>query len=68
MCKVSNPEIPQRVFSSDHLYLAAYLICCGHPIVRSEKQLNGRVQFSFQDSAELRSATADFLSGGHVEA
>jgi len=59
---------PARYFSTDHLYLAAYLVCTGHQITGTEPGNHNRILFTFIDSAELRSAASDFLSGGQVDA
>jgi hypothetical protein len=57
-----------KPFSTDHLYLAAYLICQGHQVTGTNTNGSGRIQFQFTDSPNFRSAVADFLSGGQVDA
>jgi hypothetical protein len=54
-------------FCTDHLYLAAYLICCGHPILGT-KRSDRRVGFLFAQTPEVASDAAGFMSGGSVEA
>jgi hypothetical protein len=55
-------------FATDHLYLAAFLVCRGHRVVTTTPGERGRVFLRFGDSADLRSTVADFMSGGTVEA
>jgi Domain of unknown function (DUF5659) len=55
-------------FATDHLYLAAFLVCRGHSLVGTEPNRNGRINFIFRSSTEVRSAAGEFLSGGQVEA
>lgn len=61
-----NPLSP--TFSTDHLYLSAYLVCRGYELEKTKDGDDGRVQFLFADSVSLRSAAAEFLSGGTVNA
>lgn len=55
-------------FETDHLYLAAFLVCRGHPLLHTKTDHSGRIQFVFTDSPELRDAAADYLGSGHVHA
>lgn len=55
-------------FSTDHLYLAAFLICRDHDLIDTAIAETGRVRFLFDDSATLRSAVADFMAGATVDA
>lgn len=57
-----------KPFGTDHIYLASYLICQGHPLAGTDQESSGRVRFLFVDSQELRSDAASFLSGGQVDA
>jgi hypothetical protein len=55
-------------FSTDHLYLAAFLVCHGYGVLCSAIGTTNRVQFVFEDSPELRSTAANFMAGGKVDA
>ena len=55
-------------FSTDHLYLAAFLVCHGHGVVRTVPGIANRIHFVFEDSPGLRSKAADFMAGGKVDA
>jgi hypothetical protein len=57
-----------KPFSTDHFYLAGFLSCRGHEVIGTEPGSNGRVNFLFQNTCEVQSAAAEFLSGGQVEA
>jgi hypothetical protein len=60
-----------ELFATDHLYLAAYLICHGHEVAGfavGDTSNTTRVQFLFTDSPGLRSTAADFMAGGKVDA
>ena len=55
------------IFSSQHLYLVAFLVCVGHgitKIVRNER----RVSFEFRQTNELLTDVAGFMSGASVPA
>jgi len=56
------------LFETDHLYLAAFLVCHGHQLVRFQPGATGRVDFQFTDSGATRSCVADFMAGGQVNA
>ena len=54
-------------YRTDHLYLAAFLICSGHRIIG--KQSTGhRISFLFIQTPELSSDVAGFMSGAAVPA
>ena len=59
---------PPRLYSTDHLYLASFLVCKGAEVVQTKSVEGGRTYFLFRESEELHRATADFLGGGVVEA
>jgi hypothetical protein len=54
-------------FSSDHLYVVAFLLCFGHQIT-SISRCGTRVAFHFTETTELTSDLARFMSGGSVPA
>ena len=58
----------EHLFRTDHLYVAAFLVCHGHPLVSCQGSESGRVNFLFVDSSETRSRVADFMAGGQVNA
>jgi hypothetical protein len=54
-------------FSSQHLYLVAFLVCAGHGITDIVR--NGRrVSFEFRQTNELLTDVAGFMSGASVPA
>ena len=56
-----------NVYSTDHLYVAAFLVCSGHDVVGTRMQ-GSRVSFVFQQSPELLAVVASFLAGGVIPA
>jgi hypothetical protein len=54
-------------FSSDHLYLCAFLICIGHPIVATSHD-GRRVSFEFLDTPQLNADVSGFMAGAAVPA
>jgi hypothetical protein len=55
------------IFSSQHLYLIAFLVCAGHRI--TDVVRNGRrVSFEFVQTPELLTDVAGFMSGASVPA
>jgi hypothetical protein len=57
----------EETFASDHLYLCAYLVCCGHNVVGRSR--NGwRVSFEFHKTPELLGAVGQFMAGGVIPA
>jgi hypothetical protein len=56
-----------RNYHTDHLYLAAYLTCSGHPIIGTT-WAGDRLSFVFCQTAELSADAANFMSGGSVPA
>jgi hypothetical protein len=55
-------------FETDHLYLAAFLICRGHELVSVVAGEGGRFRFGFPDTSGVRSSAGDFMAGGLVDA
>ena len=55
-------------YETDHLYLAAFLLCRGLELLGTQTDGAGRVRFLFANSVEVHSAAANFLAGGAVEA
>jgi hypothetical protein len=54
-------------FSSQHLYLVAFLVCAGHGI--TDVVRNGsRVSFEFAQTPELLTDVAGFMSGALIPA
>ncbi len=68
MKRIMHSDQPSGEYSTDHLYLAAFLICQGHPLAGTDQESSGRVRFLFENSQELRSDAANFLAGGQVDA
>ena len=60
-------EEKQPIFSSDHIYLCAYLTCSGHNIIGSSRE-NGRIAFEFSKTQCLLSDVARFMSGAEIPA
>jgi hypothetical protein len=56
-----------NVYSTDHIYVAAYLVCRGHEVVGTRGN-GSRVSFIFNISAELSSDVASFLADGVIPA
>jgi hypothetical protein len=54
-------------YLTDHLYLAAYLSCSGHPIIGTS-WAGDRVSFVFCQTAELSADAASFMSGALIPA
>lgn len=57
----------QNTFSSDHLYLVAFLVCSGQRLLHAERD-RGRTVFEFSKTPELLAAVADFMSGASIPA
>jgi hypothetical protein len=57
----------QPTFSSNHLYLVAFLLCSGQRLHRAERA-RGRTVFEFRKTPELLAAVADFMSGASIPA
>ncbi len=54
-------------FSSQHLYLVAFLVCAGHGVTNIVR--NGRrVSFEFAQTTELPTDVAGFMSGALIPA
>ncbi len=60
-------EEEQPVFATDHLYLAAFLVCSGQEIIGTSSA-GGRVSFEFTQAPQLSIAVANFMSGALVPA
>jgi hypothetical protein len=78
MAEVEIPETVQyldsphrveehRYFRSDHIYLVAFLVCCGNKII-GRSQTGGRTAFVFEKTAELSADVAGFMAGSVVPA
>lgn len=65
MKKVDRHENPP--YATDHLYLAAFLVCAGHRVVGTTRD-GVRIAFLFDNSPELVAAVASFMAGGSVAA
>ena len=60
-------ENSTSTFSSQHLYLVAFLVCAGHGI--TDVVRNGRrVSFEFAQTPELLTDVAGFMSGASIPA
>jgi hypothetical protein len=57
----------EKTYRTDHLYLAAYLVCRGQPVLTTQNN-NSRIQFIFAETSQLTSDAASFMPGGTVEA
>jgi hypothetical protein len=57
----------ETTYRTDHLYLAAFLVCRGHSILTTRND-DHRVRFVFSESPRLASDAASFMSGGFVGA
>ena len=55
-------------FDTDHLYLAAFLLCHGHELVAVVAGEGGRFRFGFPNTSGVRSSAGDFMAGGLVNA
>jgi hypothetical protein len=54
-------------FSTDHIYLCAFLLCIGHRIVAASHD-GRRVAFEFRDTPQLDADVANFMAGASVPA
>ena len=54
-------------YSTDHLYLAAFLACSGHRIVGTARD-GSRVYFVFNQTSALSAAVASFMAGAAIPA
>jgi hypothetical protein len=54
-------------FSSDHIYLVAFLVCSGKKIIGTT-QAGGRTAFLFEKTPELSADVAGFMAGAVVPA
>lgn len=55
-------------FQTDHLYLAAFLVCRGYQVVSVLAGVGNRFRFAFSDSTAVRNSVGEFMSGGLVDA
>src|SRR4051812_21975215 len=60
-------DAEQKIFSSDHLYLVAFLVCSGHHIIGSSRR-GMRTSFEFRKTPAISNDVARFMSGGAVPA
>ena len=65
--KVNRMEGETATFATDHIYLGAFLICCGHRIVGTSSVSN-RTSFLFYQTPQLTSDVAAFMAGAAVPA
>ncbi len=56
-----------NVYSTDHLYVAAFLVCSGHSVIGTQRN-DSRVSFVFNNSPELAADVASFLADGVIPA
>jgi hypothetical protein len=63
--KVKTTNNP--TYCTDHLYLAAYLVCCGHPALGTRGD-GRRVEFVFSQTPQLSADAARFMADGAVAA
>jgi hypothetical protein len=54
-------------FSTDHIYLCAFLVCGGHRIVAASHD-GKRVSFEFLDTPQLNADVSGFMAGAVVPA
>lgn len=57
----------QSYFSTDHLYLTGFLICCGHNFVSTSSN-GSRISFEFSKTPALLADVARYMSGALVPA
>jgi hypothetical protein len=57
----------QSYFSTDHLYLTGFLICCGHNFVSTSSN-GSRISFEFSKTPALLGDVARYMSGALVPA
>jgi len=57
----------QSRFSTDHLYLTGFLICCGHNFVSTSSN-GSRISFEFSKTPALLTDVARYMSGALVPA
>jgi hypothetical protein len=55
------------IFTSDHLYVVAYLICCGHQIIGTWRR-GQRISFQFSNTPALCADVAGYMADGVVPA
>jgi hypothetical protein len=60
--KQQNPT-----YSTDHIYLCAFLVCVGHRIVAASHD-GRRVSFEFSDTPQLNADVSGFMAGAVVPA
>lgn len=60
-------ENREPMFSSDHLYIVAFLVCMGREIIGTTRH-GGRVKFEFKETPELNADVARFMGGAAVPA
>jgi Domain of unknown function (DUF5659) len=60
-------ERTENTYRTDHLYLAAFLVCRGHSILATRTE-DSRVHFVFAETSQLASDASSFMAGGSVGA
>jgi hypothetical protein len=65
---VKNVKTMQNpIYLTDHLYLAAFLVCSGQEILGTSPA-GSRISFEFTQTPELSAHVANFMSGALVPA
>ena len=60
-------EKKNGIFASDHLYLTAFLKCCGHPIIGTSRN-GARISFEFQETPDLLGDVGRYMSDAAIPA
>ena len=60
-------KMEEKIFASDHIYLTAFLKCCGHPIIGSSRN-GARISFEFHKTPELLGDVGRFMSDAAIPA
>jgi hypothetical protein len=58
---------PRPIFSSDHIYIVAFLVCLGHKVIGASRH-GGRVSFEFWETPTVNADVARFMAGAAVPA
>jgi hypothetical protein len=64
---VETVKKTESTYITDHLYLAAFLVCRGQPILTTTSE-GSRIQFVFAETPQLASDAASYMAGGLVGA
>lgn len=60
-------QVQESIFTSDHLYVVAFLICCGHPIIGTWRR-GARTSFQFANTPALCADVASYMADAVVPA